>query len=158
MKRNFTATCFTWTVIFLALVLMFSAARAQTYSISLSTVDSGGGTSTGGVYAVSGTVGQPDAGTLSGGNFTLSGGFWGIVAAVQTPGAPTLAITRTTTNSVVVSWPLPAEGWVLEWTNRLARASAAWTQVSPPYQGNTTQSWIIVSPPSGNQFYRLHKP
>ena len=30
---------------------------------------------------------------MSGGNFTLDGGFWGLVAAVQTPGAPCLTIT-----------------------------------------------------------------
>jgi hypothetical protein len=132
--------------------------RGQTYSITWDSLDGGGGASTGGGYTVAGTIGQPDAGTMSGANYTLNGGFWGIVAAVQTPDAPTLAITLITTNSVVVSWALPADGWVLEWTNRVTTASAPWTQVSPPYQGNTTQSWIIVSPPSGNQFYRLHKP
>jgi hypothetical protein len=58
------------------------------YSIDWSTIDGGGGTSTGGVYSVTGTIGQPDAGKMSGGNFTLDGGFWGLVAAVQTPGAP----------------------------------------------------------------------
>ncbi|HJU38755.1 MAG TPA: hypothetical protein VJ724_04225 [Tahibacter sp.] len=32
--------------------------------------------STGGVYALTGTVGQPDAGTLAGGRFAIYGGFW----------------------------------------------------------------------------------
>ena len=32
--------------------------------------------STGGAYECKGTIGQPDAGTMSGGDFTLSGGFW----------------------------------------------------------------------------------
>lgn len=45
-------------------------------SIPWYTVDGGGGTSTGGVYSLSGTIGQPDAGVLSGGTFTLTGGFW----------------------------------------------------------------------------------
>ena len=36
----------------------------------------------------SGTIGQPDAESMSGGNYTLQGGFWGVVAAVQTVGAP----------------------------------------------------------------------
>ena len=42
------------------------------------TLDSGGDmTSAGGAFALSGTVGQPDAGAaLSGGTFTLAGGFW----------------------------------------------------------------------------------
>ena len=76
----------------LGLLLLATAARpanAQSYSIDWSTVDGGGGTSTGGVYSVTGTIGQPDAGsTMSGGNYTLEGGFWGIIAAVPTPGAP----------------------------------------------------------------------
>lgn len=41
------------------------------------TVDSGGGTSTGGDYALSGTIGQADAGEMSGGDYAVSGGFWG---------------------------------------------------------------------------------
>jgi hypothetical protein len=52
------------------------AAMAQ-FSISWSTIDSGGGTSSGGAFSVSGTIGQPDAGpVLSGGQFTVVGGFW----------------------------------------------------------------------------------
>ena len=45
-----------------------SSVAAQTYALDWSTIDGGGGTSTGGVYAVSGTIGQPDAGRMSGGN------------------------------------------------------------------------------------------
>lgn len=144
-------------VLLLALMAFCVPAWGQ-YSIDWYSVDGGGGTSTGGVYTVSGTIGQPDAGTLTGGNFTLQGGFWGVVSAVQTTGAPWLTITRTQTNSVLVSWPLPADGWVLETTNRLAAVSAPWPQISPPYQGNATQAWIVVPTPTGNQFYRLRKP
>ena len=70
-------------------------AQAQ-YSIDWSTIDGGGGTSTGGVYTVSGTIGQPDAGTASGGVFTVRGGFWPQVVAVQTA-TPTATATRTPT-------------------------------------------------------------
>jgi len=52
------------------------------YDLSWNTVDGGGATfSTGGGYALGGTVGQPDAGTLTGGGYTLVGGFWGGAAA-----------------------------------------------------------------------------
>ena len=78
---------------------------AQSYSIDWSTIDGGGGTSTGGVYSVSGTIGQPDAGVMSGGNFSLTGGFWGIVAAVQNPPAPLLTVTRSSTIVVVACGP-----------------------------------------------------
>src|SRR3989442_10530644 len=74
----------------LLLVVLPSAVDAQNYSIDWFTIDGGGGTSTGGVYSVSGTIGQPAAGHLSGGNYTIDGGFLVIIAAIQTPGAPLL--------------------------------------------------------------------
>jgi len=51
-------------------------ALTATYEIPWWTVDSGGGTSQGSPYILSGTVGQPDPGNLSGGNYVLKGGFW----------------------------------------------------------------------------------
>lgn len=145
----------------LGLAVLLCAATpllAQPYTIDWSTIDGGGGTSTGGVYSVSGTIGQPDAGLMSGGNYTLAGGFWGIIAAIQTPGAPLLTITRTTTNSVLVSWPLPADGWVLEEVSALSGSPPPWSQISPPYQTNSVLSWITVPHPVGNRYYRLYKP
>ena len=52
----------------------FATANAQSgggYLIKKSTIDSGGGTVTGGAYRLSGTVGQHDAGPISGGNYLL---------------------------------------------------------------------------------------
>jgi hypothetical protein len=47
------------------------------YDLSWWTVDGGGGTAGAGVYTLSGTVGQPDAGpALEAGAHTLTGGFW----------------------------------------------------------------------------------
>lgn len=59
-----------------AILSISSAAYAQPFAIDWYTVDGGGGTSTGGSFTLSGTIGQPDAGVMSGGSFTLSGGFW----------------------------------------------------------------------------------
>jgi len=71
-----------WLVMAVAgLLLASSLALAQSggdYDLSWSTVDGGGGTfSTGGVYSLGGTAGQPDAGLASGGVYALGGGFWG---------------------------------------------------------------------------------
>ena len=53
------------------------AGLAQQYSIDWYKIAGGGGTSTGGTYSVSGTIGQPDAsGPMTGGNYSLTGGFW----------------------------------------------------------------------------------
>lgn len=49
------------------------------FSIDWYTIDGGGGTSEGGPFSLSGTVGQHDAhpSAAQGGEFTLVGGFWG---------------------------------------------------------------------------------
>jgi len=59
--------------------LAVSVALAQGgYGLSGWTVDGGGGSSSGAGYALTGSIGQPEAGpSLSGGGYTLSGGFWG---------------------------------------------------------------------------------
>src|SRR5438477_7112649 len=69
-----------WAVV--ALVVVPAAlAYAQVggvFTLSWSTTEGGGVThSTGGTYALDGTVGQPEAGTSSGGRLNLSGGFEG---------------------------------------------------------------------------------
>jgi hypothetical protein len=45
--------------------------------LSWYTIDGGGESSSGGGYTLDGTLGQPDAGSLSGGSYTLVGGFGG---------------------------------------------------------------------------------
>jgi hypothetical protein len=90
---------------FLLSAFCFRAA-GQSYSIDWFTMDGGGGSSTGGGYSVSGSIGQPDAGAMSGGSFSLTGGVWSLIAAVQTPGAPYLWVARTPTNTVSVWWPM----------------------------------------------------
>ena len=136
---------------------MAVGARAQGFAIDWSTLDGGGGTSTGGVYSVSGTIGQPDAGKMSGGNFTLEGGFWGIVAAIQTPGAPCLSVTRSNT-AVVVWWPKADPAWKLECIPSLAASTNTWTLIPPPYPTNATDCVVTEPAPVANRFYRLRKP
>ncbi|QOJ14239.1 MAG: hypothetical protein HRU75_06145 [Planctomycetia bacterium] len=66
----------------LAAAILGLPALAGTFDIPWYTIDGGGGTSSGGVYELSGTIGQHDAGVMSGGSFSLTGGFWaGIRAA-----------------------------------------------------------------------------
>jgi hypothetical protein len=67
------------------LLLAGVAVHAQVgggYELTWSTVDGGGATfSTGNGYSLGGTIGQPDAGTMTGGEYTLAGGFWSGAAA-----------------------------------------------------------------------------
>ncbi len=50
------------------------------YDLTWNTIDNGGGQSTGGSYALNGTIGQADASVLSGGGYILSGGYWGYLS------------------------------------------------------------------------------
>jgi hypothetical protein len=59
------------------LVAFGAPALGQSYEINWYTIDSGGGTSSGGGFELSGTIGQHDAGgPMTGGGFELTGGFW----------------------------------------------------------------------------------
>jgi hypothetical protein len=140
----------------LAALLTPAFAQAQNYSIDWFTIDGGGGASSGGAYTISGTIGQPDAGRMSGGNFTLDGGFWGIIAAVQTPGSPLLRVFLTPTNSVVVAWPVSATGFSLQQNGTVT--SASWVGVTNTVNVVGTENQVIVQPPVGNRFFRLKYP
>jgi hypothetical protein len=139
------------------MLLCAGHAHAQTYSIDWHTIHGGGGTSTGGVYSVSGTIGQPDANPqpLTGGNFSVVGGFWALVA-VQTPGAPLLTVGLTSTNTALVFWPSSATGFSLQQNTDLNTPN--WTSAPEAVADNGTNRFIIVQPPTGSRFYRLFKP
>jgi len=69
-RHGYTTFVIAWIVTFCV-----SLALAD-YDLSWHTIDGGGGTSSGDAFTLSGTIGQPDAGSMSGGDFTLVGGFW----------------------------------------------------------------------------------
>ena len=141
---------------FLSIMAPLSSVLAQGYSIDWYKIAGGGGTSTGGVYSVSGTIGQHDSGgPLTGGSFSLTGGFWALYA-VQTPGAPVLSIKLTTTNTAQIYWPSPSTGFNLQVSTNLV--STNWVTPAETLQDNGTIKFIIVSPPAGNRFYRLSNP
>jgi len=142
--------------IILILSLLFPAVGfAQQYSIDWYKISGGGGTSAGGQYSVTGTIGQPDAGVaMTGGNYSLTGGFWALIAVAQMPGAPTLYIGHAG-NSVTVFWQ-NVSGWSLQQNNNLA-APAGWSASSGVTISNGT-NYLNVAPTAGNLFFRLHNP
>ena len=137
--RNFVAS--------LLFLVTATIAHAQSYSIDWYKIAGGGGTSTGGTYQVSGTIGQPDAGgAMTGGSYSLTGGFWSLYA-VQTPGAPLLTITYIG-NQAIVSWSPSVTGWTLQTNANLA--TPAWGN----YLGTIVNNSVTNSPPKGNLFFR----
>src|SRR5262249_4566734 len=125
---------------------------AQPYTIDWFTIDGGGGTSTGGVYSLSGTIGQPDAGgPMTNGQYSVTGGFWVLPTAIQVAGAPTLTIAAAGPGQAMISWSPNTPGFVLQQTALLSPAN--WTN-SP--SGATNPVTVPATLPS--RFYRLSKP
>ena len=65
----------------LAIAMVCSATAmlpsGEEFLMTRQTIDGGGAMfATGSQFELSGTIGQPDAGTMSGDEFTLTGGFW----------------------------------------------------------------------------------
>jgi len=133
--------------------LVLLPVHAQTnYTIDWFTVDGGGGTSTGGVYTVSGTVGQPDAGgPMTNGQYSVTGGFWALPTAVQVIGAPVLSIASAAPGQATISWSPNTPGYVLQETWVLSPAN--WTN-SPSGAANP----IVVPAALPTKFFRLNKP
>ena len=63
------------TVLLCTMAAVFARSGSGVLSVDWFTVDGGGGTSTAGSFQLTGTIGQPDAGSMSGGDFVVAGGF-----------------------------------------------------------------------------------
>ena len=70
------------------------------------------------------------------------------------PTLPTLAIRRTATNTVAVSWPSGATNFALQ-QNTNGLGSGNWINVTNAVQNDGTNKALIISPPTGTRFYRL---
>jgi uncharacterized delta-60 repeat protein len=111
-------------------------------------------------YAMAMAVDHSNNVIVTGSSYGIGGNYDYATIKYSSAGVPLLSITRTAANTVIVSWPAPAEGWVLEYTNTLMGVSGAWPQMPPPYQTNETTIWATFTnmPATDSQFYRLQKP
>ncbi|MCX6916117.1 MAG: hypothetical protein NT167_24250 [Verrucomicrobia bacterium] len=133
------------------LLLVCNSAFAQ-YSIDWFTVDGGGGTTSDGVYEITGTIGQPDAGSVIAGNYVIEGGFWSDLEPV--PSAPDLTIERMSPSSVLLAWPAPSNGFMLQQNTNLTTTN--WVAVTNPPVVVNGEKQVTVSPLVGNRYYRLN--
>ena len=128
----------------------------QNFSVDWYKISGGGGTSSGGNFSISGTIGQPDASAnsaLSGGNFSLTGGFWSLYA-VQTTGFPTLVIRSAAPNSAVVFWQ-NAGSYTLQTNSNLA--STNWVDYGGSVALLNGTNNVTFAPAVGNRFFRLRQ-
>jgi hypothetical protein len=144
-----------WTAL-AGLLALCAEVRAQNYSIDWYKVSGGGGTSTGSVFQVSGTIGQHDAGgPMSGSSYSLVGGFWSLTA-IQTPGAPILSIRRSSASSAILYWPFSGVDFHLQQSASLDNQN--WTIVTNAVALLNGTNVVTISPTAGNQVYRLKFP
>ena len=59
---------------------------------------------------------------------------------------------------MTASWPLSAEGFVLDQAMTLSGSSIPWTPLLPPYASNATHYYMALPAPTDNRFYGLHSP
>jgi hypothetical protein len=123
------------------------------YAVDWHTMSGGGGTSTGGVYSVCGTIGQLDTGFMAGGDYSIDAGLWEIIATLQTPGPPVLSIQLSATE-VTISWPSSSVGFVLQQNTHLPNV-AGWSPVSSAIHDHGSTKSVTVPISSGTWFYRL---
>jgi hypothetical protein len=126
--------------------------QAQSSSADWQLISGGGGTSSNGSLTLTGTIGQWGAGILSEGSVTVESGFWNLSHVAPNIGAPVLSIAMTSSNTVVVSWPLSVTGFTLQSTSNLRTAN--WLT----YGGIVIRNRTMVKPAVGTQYYRLFKP
>jgi hypothetical protein len=68
---------------------------------------------------------------------------------------PTLTLTLTTTNTVLISWPYPSTGFVLEENTNLGTTN--WTTVTNTVTNDGAFNFVVLAINPSNNFYRLKK-
>jgi hypothetical protein len=116
----------------------------------------GGGAGSGGSYSICGTIGQHDAGVMmSGASFSILGGFW--TPGTSDPG-PRLAIRRVGLNGVILSWPNPSTGYILQQTVNLSAPGGGWMDVTLASVINGSNKEIALLATGRSCMFRLRKP
>ncbi len=150
--RRFLAACMT-------LMLSTLYAHAQQYAVPWFKIAGGGGMqSTGGVYALSGTIGQVDAGRAAATNaFRIEAGFWAI--AIQQLGYPPLNITKDAGTNYFVSWLTAEPGLMLQQASALSTPTV-WIDTSELVSTSGLTNIVQQGIAGGvtHRFYRLRRP
>jgi len=76
LKKTVIPSLFILTI--LITTIAFAQSSGGDFTLVKSTIDNGGGTSSGGEFSITGTIGQPDANRQisTGVGFSVAGGFW----------------------------------------------------------------------------------
>lgn len=88
---------------------------------------------------------------------TDSGSVYLFSVPTTTTSAPSLAIRRTITNTLAISWPSPSTGFVLQ-QNASGVSSVNWSNVTTGIQSDGTNKTVVVNPTAQGRIYRLYHP
>ena len=145
-------------------ILLFSllafAASVQAQSvIDWFTLDAAGGAQSSANYVVNFTAGQNDVGptVLSSANYRIIPGFWALEDMGPAVGLPELSIALSGSN-VILSWPSPSTGFVLEQTDSLNVLPAAWSNSPGVVSDNGFIKSLTLPHNVAKRFYRLRRP
>ena len=142
---------------FLAFALS-ATAHAQS-AIDWFTLDAGGGAHSSANYVANFTAGQMDVGStfLNSANYRIIPGFWALEDLGPATGLPELSITESGPN-VVLSWPSPSTGFVLQHTDSLNVLPAAWSDTPGLVSDNGFIKSLTLPNNLSKRFYRLRRP
>ena len=135
----------------------FTLAHAQ-YEIPWYTIDgSGGGTSAGGSYELSGSIGQPDVGKSTGGDYELVAGFWAFAVVIQTDDGPQLNIRYLSPTEAEIYWEAGPDPALLQRSADLMDGDGWEDDPGTPVIDGDGIYRLTVTPLESIRFYRLRK-
>lgn len=142
----------------LTLLALAVGARAQTI-IDWLTLSAAGGAHASANYLINFTAGQTDGGpTVHGSaNYRIIPGFWALEDMGPSDPRPELSIVLDGAN-VLLSWPSPASGYVLQQTDSLDALPAVWVNSPAVVSDNGVLRSVSVPHNVAKRFYRLRKP
>ena len=122
------------------------------------TLDAGGGVQFSASYLVNFTVGQNDVGApaSASANYRMVTGFWALEDAGPANGLPVLSIALKESN-VVLSWPSPSTGFILQQTDSLDSIPVNWVNTPGLPSDNGFERNMSVPADVVKRFYRLQR-
>jgi hypothetical protein len=151
-------TLIVYSITALAALAVSGSARAQG-AIDWFTLDAGGGAQSSANYVINFTAGQTDVGSLetTSANYQILPGFWALEEMGPATGLPELSIALSGPN-VILSWPSPSTGFVLQFKDSFSPLSPAWADSPALVSDNGFIKSVTVPHNLVSRFYRLRRP
>jgi len=139
--------------------LAFAASTRAQSVIDWFTLDAAGGAQSSASYVLNFTAGQNDVGptVVSSANYRIIPGFWALEDMGPAVGVPELSIVLSGPR-VILSWPSPSAGFVLQHTDSLNTLPAAWSDTPGVVSDNGFIKSLMLPHDLSKRFYRLRKP